>query len=63
MAGGLLVEEYEHMRRIWRFFGREEFGMKDGMGREKGKRKEGRGGEKEQRAILTCDEEKVMLEG
>ena len=41
MAGGLLVEEYEHMRRIWRFFGREEFGMKDGMGREKGKRKEG----------------------
>lgn len=63
MRGDLPVEKYKHVRRIRRFFGREEFGVKNGMGRKEGKRKEGRGGEKEERAILTCDEEKVVLEG
>lgn len=59
----LLVEEGEDVGRIGGFFGREEFGVEDGVRWKEGEREKGGGGEKEEGAVLTGGQEKILLEG
>ena len=53
MRRRLLVKEGEDVGWIGGFFGREEFGVEDGVRRKKGEREKGGGGEKEEGTVLT----------
>ena len=53
MCRRLLVKEGEDVGWIGGFFGREEFGVEDGVRRKKGEREKGGGGEKEEGTVLT----------